>query len=192
MVFILFLFVLLHYQFIRGGKRDEQIELNEFDNGRDELELRRSTRTRRAPVFLDSSPLPPKKRRKVDKGGGVNGAEKVEREDGVKCEAPCSSSRDLEGENNGWLSRLRARGVALVLEGGKGGSLLQGAKKGFLRISTGSKKGQKFSYMIRTSYLQVANQPLLNPRDQEELKPHLFWKTRIRGLSWEVVWRMIN
>ncbi|KAL2483581.1 uncharacterized protein Fot_45025 [Forsythia ovata] len=89
-----------------------------------------------APVFLDSSPPPPKKRGKVDKGSGMNGAEKVKREDGVKCETPCSSSRDLEGENNGWLSRLRARGSSASFGGrARGESSPRGKRKHFENLN---------------------------------------------------------
>lgn len=86
----------------------QKIESNEFDDDGDEHELRRSNRARRAPVLLDSSPLPPKKRRKVDIGM-PSSVEKVKRVDRTQCESPCSSSRDLDGESDGWKSRLRAR-----------------------------------------------------------------------------------
>ncbi|EYU26358.1 hypothetical protein MIMGU_mgv1a0001701mg, partial [Erythranthe guttata] len=54
----------------------EDVEPSGLINGDDELELRRSNRARKAPVLLDSSPMPPKKRQKI--GGSV---ERVKRED---------------------------------------------------------------------------------------------------------------
>ncbi|KAL3636892.1 hypothetical protein CASFOL_019191 [Castilleja foliolosa] len=77
----------------KGGEKAEPSELN---NGGDDLELRRSSRARKAPVLLDSSPVPPKKRRKVDRI--------------VQFEKPCSSSRDVDEQNDGWRLRLRSRG----------------------------------------------------------------------------------
>ncbi|GAB2284473.1 hypothetical protein Dimus_018925 [Dionaea muscipula] len=53
--------------------RGVRIGLNEGSGGResvgDESELRRSSRVRRAPVVLDASPPPPRKRRKIDQNG---------------------------------------------------------------------------------------------------------------------------
>ncbi|KAL2523552.1 P-loop containing nucleoside triphosphate hydrolase superfamily protein [Abeliophyllum distichum] len=87
----------------------EEVESSELNNGGTALELRRSIRARRAPVFLDSSPPPPRKRQRIDKRSGVDGADRVKIEDGVRCETVRSSSRNLEGENNGWQFRLRSR-----------------------------------------------------------------------------------
>ncbi|KAH6775606.1 hypothetical protein C2S52_013167 [Perilla frutescens var. hirtella] len=86
----------------------ERVESNDFNDGVDEFELRRSNRARRAPVLLDSSPLPPKKRRRIDIRASSS-VEIVKRVDRAQCESPCSSSRDLDGESDGWRSRLRAR-----------------------------------------------------------------------------------
>nr|GMC70222.1 ATPase family aaa domain-containing protein [Ipomoea batatas] len=86
----------------------ERKELVESSNaGGDELELRRSTRVRKAPVLLDSSPPPPKRRKKVDKRGGVNGVKREEDDD--QFEMPCSTSRDLLEDTGGWRTRLRSR-----------------------------------------------------------------------------------
>ncbi|RAL49115.1 hypothetical protein DM860_015106 [Cuscuta australis] len=72
-----------------------------------ELELRRSTRVRKAPVLLDSSPPPPKKRAKLGKRGGMSGENREE--DGKQFEIVCSISRDLVHNADGWKSRLRSR-----------------------------------------------------------------------------------
>lgn len=87
----------------------EEVESSEFNNGGNGLELRRSIRARRAPVFLDSSPTPPRKRQRVDKGSRLNSTERVNREEEERCESLRSTSRNLEGENNGWQLRLRSR-----------------------------------------------------------------------------------
>ncbi|KAK4420388.1 Tat-binding7 [Sesamum alatum] len=108
----------------------EKVESAEVNNGGNELELRRSSRTRRAPVLLDSSPMPPKKRRKIDKGV-ASSIEKVRRTDGVQCEIPCSSSRDLDGQS-GWVSRLRSRAKSAIFSRRrKGESSLKGKRKLF-------------------------------------------------------------
>ncbi|KAL0406772.1 UNVERIFIED_CONTAM: hypothetical protein Slati_3991100 [Sesamum latifolium] len=78
--------------YTRSHRGVDKVESAEVNNGGNELELRRSSRTRRAPVLLDSSPMPPKKRRKIDKSVACS-VEKVRRKDGVQCETPCSSSR---------------------------------------------------------------------------------------------------
>ncbi|KAL0328451.1 UNVERIFIED_CONTAM: Tat-binding7 [Sesamum calycinum] len=116
--------------YTRSHKGVEKVESAEIDNGGNELELRRSSRTRRAPVLLDSSPMPPKKRRKIDKSVTCS-VEKVRRKDGVQCETPCSSSRDLDG-NVGWVSRLRSRAKSAGFSGRrKGESSLKGKRKLF-------------------------------------------------------------
>ncbi|KAG4960765.1 hypothetical protein GLYMA_13G273300v4 [Glycine max] len=74
-------------------------ELNE-DNGdlNPDAGVRRSSRVRRAPMLLDASPAPPKKRRKVGKGGIgriVEGARRLGREN--------------KGSGGAWSSRLRSR-----------------------------------------------------------------------------------
>ncbi|KAI3703881.1 hypothetical protein L1987_74077 [Smallanthus sonchifolius] len=64
-------------------------------------EVRRSSRVRRAPLVLDASPAPPKKRRKIREQVG----------DRLKTESLFSSAFGLEGDESGeWKSRLRARG----------------------------------------------------------------------------------
>ncbi|KAK6132807.1 hypothetical protein DH2020_033450 [Rehmannia glutinosa] len=95
--------------FNRSHKGVEKVESSELNNGENELELRRSNRARRAPELLDSSPLPPKKRQKVDRGVAIS-VEKVRREDRVQRETLCSSLRDLDEPNGGWGPRLRSRG----------------------------------------------------------------------------------
>ncbi|PWA92821.1 AAA+ ATPase domain-containing protein [Artemisia annua] len=70
----------------------------------DTSEIRRSSRVRRAPCVLDASPLPPKKRRKTERGGGRGSS-------GLKAEEPCSNSVGVEEEESGeWKARLRDRG----------------------------------------------------------------------------------
>ncbi|KAL0282639.1 UNVERIFIED_CONTAM: Tat-binding7 [Sesamum angustifolium] len=117
--------------YTRSHKGVEKVESAEINNGGNELELRRSSRTRRAPVLLDSSPMPPKKRRKIDKSVTCS-VEKVRRKDGVQCETPCSSSRDLDGRNVAWVSRLRSRAKSAGFSGRrKGESSLKGKRKLF-------------------------------------------------------------
>lgn len=113
------------------NKSDKGVQPSEFDDGGDESELRRSSRARRVPVLLDSSPMPPKKRRKV--GNGVaSSAEKVRRVDRAQCEMPCSSSRDLDEESDGWRSRLRARRSSSGFSGrARGESSRKGKRKLF-------------------------------------------------------------
>lgn len=115
----------------KSDKGVQKVESNEFDDGGDELELRRSSRARRVPVLLDSSPMPPKKRRKV--GNGVaSSAEKVKRVDRAQCDMPCSSSRDLDEESDGWRSRLRARRSSSGFSGrARGESSRKGKRKLF-------------------------------------------------------------
>lgn len=101
----------------RAVQKDVSNEINEGDN---ELELRRSTRARRAPVLLDSSPLPPKKRQKVD--GRVP--------DRRQCQAQSSSSRDLHRLNGLWGPRLRSREKNTAHSDSKRGeSSLKGKRK---------------------------------------------------------------
>lgn len=108
----------------------QQVESLEVNNGGKELELRRSNRARKAPVLLDSSPLPPKKRQKVD-GSVASSVEKSRREERVQCEPPCSTSRDLE-QNDDWRLRLRHRGRNTRFSGrGRGKSSLKGKRKLF-------------------------------------------------------------
>ncbi|CAJ1957215.1 unnamed protein product [Sphenostylis stenocarpa] len=74
-------------------------ELNEDNDGLDaDAGVRRSSRVRRAPVLLDASPAPPKKRRRVGKGGIGRGGE-----------SPKSSGRENRGSVGAWSSRLRSR-----------------------------------------------------------------------------------
>ncbi|XP_042500015.1 uncharacterized protein LOC122078194 [Macadamia integrifolia] len=86
-------------------------------------ELRRSSRARRAPVLLDSSPPPVKKRGRVDKGGDSSGTKKgrfvgnEEENDSPEKPSPRPNSGDLE-ETETWKSRLRSRAkrVSFVLK----------------------------------------------------------------------------
>ncbi|KAL1563731.1 hypothetical protein AAHA92_06161 [Salvia divinorum] len=106
-----------------------KVEPSEFIDEENELELRRSTRARKPPVVLDSSPLPPIKRRKVD-NGVASSVEKVRRVDRVQCEMPFPSSSD--GESDGWRSRLRSRRESRCFSGrGRGHSSLKGKRKLF-------------------------------------------------------------
>lgn len=117
--------------YTRSHRGVQKVESSELNNGGNELDLRRSNRARRAPVLLDSSPLPPKKRRKVD-SCVANSVEKVKREDAAQCETPCSSSRGLDGQNNGWTSRLRSRRQSAGFSGRvRGDSSLKGKRKLF-------------------------------------------------------------
>ncbi|XVF04282.1 hypothetical protein REPUB_Repub05bG0069000 [Reevesia pubescens] len=86
-------------------------EGNEGDDvdglGSVDLELRRSSRVRRAPVILDVSPPPPKKRRKIEKNGRFGpgrrrlGSVKEEKEEDEEI-------REVETIGS-WRSRLRTR-----------------------------------------------------------------------------------
>ncbi|KAK8635416.1 hypothetical protein V6N13_004153 [Hibiscus sabdariffa] len=72
-----------------------------------DLELRRSSRVRRAPVILDVSPMPPKKRQKVGKSG--RSARGKRRLGSVKEEEE-EEERTMEVQTLGsWTSRLRTR-----------------------------------------------------------------------------------
>ncbi|KAJ4982158.1 hypothetical protein NE237_032995 [Protea cynaroides] len=85
--------------------------------------VRRSSRIRRAPAVLDSSPPPVKKRRRVDMGGASLSKKTKGRFVGKKendssdKHSPRSNSRDME-ESGSWKSRLRSRakGVSFVLK----------------------------------------------------------------------------
>ncbi|XP_047948643.1 uncharacterized protein LOC125194461 [Salvia hispanica] len=113
----------------KSHKEVHKVESSEFIDEENEHELRRSTRVRKAPELLDSSPLPPTKRRKVDNGVGSSG-EKVRRVDRAQCEMPCSSSSD--GEGDGWMPRLRSRQESGCSSGrGRGQSSLKGKRKLF-------------------------------------------------------------
>lgn len=70
----------------------------------DETELRRSTRVRRAPVVLDASPLPAKKRRRVEYRSESGSVGKGKRREGVN-----TKSGNMEGVSGVWGDRLRAR-----------------------------------------------------------------------------------
>ncbi|XP_051136311.1 uncharacterized protein LOC127254971 isoform X2 [Andrographis paniculata] len=76
-----------------------------------QLELRRSNRARKAPVLLDSSPLPPKKRQKID-GSVPSSVQKVGGDDKRQCKTSLSSFSDLVEQNGDgvWGRRLRSRG----------------------------------------------------------------------------------
>ncbi|PIN03574.1 AAA+-type ATPase [Handroanthus impetiginosus] len=113
--------------YTRSHRGVQNVESRELSNGGHELELRRSNRARRAPELLDSSPAPPKKRRKVDKSV-TSSVEKVRKED----VAQCSSSREFDGQDGDWLSRLRSRARSAVFSGReRGKSSLRGKRKLF-------------------------------------------------------------
>ncbi|BAT92608.1 hypothetical protein VIGAN_07137300 [Vigna angularis var. angularis] len=74
-------------------------ELNDDNDGLNpDAGVRRSSRVRRAPVLLDASPAPPKKRRRLRKGGFDRGGE-----------SPMSLGRENRGSGGSWSSRLRSR-----------------------------------------------------------------------------------
>jgi hypothetical protein len=80
-------------------------ETNEGNDGAGSADLRRSSRVRRAPVLLDVSPQPAKKRQKI-RENVVLGSEKS-----VKHSSPCGSGDLGRVETPGsWNSRLRSRG----------------------------------------------------------------------------------
>ena len=75
-------------------------------------EVRKSSRVRRAPVILDSSPVPTRKRRKIDetrKKFGDSG-KKLKGKDKVETEGCPSSSGNSDEELGAWRLRLRSRG----------------------------------------------------------------------------------
>lgn len=107
-----------------GVEKRELLNAGNVDG--DGAERRRSTRVRRAPEVLDASPLPPKKRRRIDKRGRVSSVDKGKRvvRIGVKNENKCSTSKELEEEEENlgsWRSRLRTRGKSVSF-GEHGGS----------------------------------------------------------------------
>uniref|UniRef100_A0A162AE44 PHD-type domain-containing protein n=1 Tax=Daucus carota subsp. sativus TaxID=79200 RepID=A0A162AE44_DAUCS len=67
-----------------------------------EAEVRRSSRARRVPDLLDASPLPPKKRQRLEKETGIGKGDE-------KLKSPCSTSKKLEEESGEWKMRLRDR-----------------------------------------------------------------------------------
>ncbi|CAK9182973.1 unnamed protein product [Ilex paraguariensis] len=117
-----------------GGVKAESSEGNaETGLVGSELELRRSTRVRKAPVVLDASPPLPKKRQKIDKNRGFDSSGSVKMEDEVKSEPPCSTSGGLEQELDSWKSRLRSRARNASFRGReKGEYLLRGKRKLFM------------------------------------------------------------
>lgn len=95
--------------------------------------LRRSSRVRRAPVVLDASPAPPKKRRKVDKKGKVNSVDRGKRVVELKSEFPTTSTvRRLVKSSISWRSRLRSRRKRVSFESRENGdSKSKGKRKLF-------------------------------------------------------------
>jgi hypothetical protein len=80
-------------------------ETNEGDGGAGMADLRRSSRVRRAPVLLDVSPQPAKKRQKIRENVVFGGEMRV------KHSSPCGSGDLGSVETPGsWKSRLRSRG----------------------------------------------------------------------------------
>ncbi|XP_073287257.1 uncharacterized protein [Primulina huaijiensis] len=115
----------------RSHQGVQNVDSNKLNDVEKELELRRSSRARRAPVLLDSSPRPPKKRQKVN-DRGASSTESVRREFGLKYESPCSSSPNLDGRNGAWGSRLRFKGKWTSFSGSsRGESSLRGKRKLF-------------------------------------------------------------
>ncbi|KAK7244232.1 hypothetical protein RIF29_39051 [Crotalaria pallida] len=86
-------------------------EFNGHENDNDAAGIRRSSRVRRAPVVLDASPPPAKKRRRLGKSGMqrvVEAVKSLEREHG-------SSSGGAESPGT-WNSRLRSRARSVGVE----------------------------------------------------------------------------
>ncbi|KAI7727491.1 hypothetical protein M8C21_022451 [Ambrosia artemisiifolia] len=101
-------------------------------NGDMLLEVRRSSRVRRAPLVLDASPAPPKKRRRVGNECGAGGSDK--KGVGLKRESRSESAFSLGDEESGeWKSRLRERGRGRVRKVSfvNGGSTPRSKKKLF-------------------------------------------------------------
>ncbi|KAG9146112.1 hypothetical protein Leryth_015916 [Lithospermum erythrorhizon] len=94
----------------RSRREVEVIEASDCKDGGDEVDLRRSSRARKAPVLLDTSPSPAKKRRKTGKGSGLSNVEHGKGEDGINIELDGYDSRDAEVGDDGWRARLRSRG----------------------------------------------------------------------------------
>lgn len=112
-----------------------KVVLNEDNVVGNENERRRSTRVRRAPEVLDASPMPPKKRRKIDNRGGLSSVDKGKRVVRVKSETLCSTSNDLEdGEENlsVWRSRLRTKGKYVRFGNKEKGSFSPNGRKKLL------------------------------------------------------------
>ncbi|KAG5551283.1 hypothetical protein RHGRI_009638 [Rhododendron griersonianum] len=98
----------------------------------DDLELRRSSRVRKAPEVLDASPPPVKKRRRFDKRSGSDSVGRGKGKDWVKGEPTCSTSQDVEEEPSRWGSRLRSRGKKVTFRvREKGYPSLRGKRKLF-------------------------------------------------------------
>lgn len=97
------------------NKIDSNVGTSKGDSLENDSELRRSSRVRRAPMVLDASPPPPKKRQKMNKLGkkirGVSGKKSRGKGKGkVVSEADSSSSESSDNEELGaWRSRLRCR-----------------------------------------------------------------------------------
>ncbi|XP_021719268.1 uncharacterized protein LOC110686954 [Chenopodium quinoa] len=103
---------------VYNQNRGVKLESNEGTSSRGELvgketELRRSSRAIRAPVILDSSPAPSRKRRKIDKiEGNVSGGsgKKLRGKGNVKNDGPIPSVVNLEEELGALRLRVRSRG----------------------------------------------------------------------------------
>ncbi|CAI9088724.1 OLC1v1023146C2 [Oldenlandia corymbosa var. corymbosa] len=109
----------------------EKEEMSVANVEENENDRRRSTRVRRAPEVLDASPLPPKKRRKMDKRRGLSGVAKGKRVTGVKSEDLCSISEGREESLSRWRSRLRTKvkGKHARFGGGAKGTYSPSSKK---------------------------------------------------------------
>ncbi|KAK4767843.1 hypothetical protein SAY87_002984 [Trapa incisa] len=96
-----------------GGSSETKTRVSEDTNDVDAGELRRSTRSRRAPVILDSSPPPARKRRKLDNIGKASSARKE------KFSPPRGKANEgdsfVDAETpDSWKFRLKPRGKKRV------------------------------------------------------------------------------
>ena len=91
-------------------------EFNEGDvvgDGGSDAGVRRSSRVRHAPVLLDASPAPPKKRRKLGKNGLSRGVKDAKSVEWVSQVTGSSGGMEVPGA---WGSRLRSRVRSLDFE----------------------------------------------------------------------------
>ncbi|XP_030480637.2 uncharacterized protein LOC115697685 [Cannabis sativa] len=114
-----------------------RVDLNEnsgvIGNESADLEIRRSSRVRRAPVLLDLSPSPPKKRRKIIKKDVVSSVG-----ESVRKNSPLrnSNSEDLDTPGS-WKSRLRSRGRNVSFRGKEEDDSPKGKRKLFHEVEVG-------------------------------------------------------
>lgn len=98
----------------------------ETGTGSGELEIRRSSRVRRAPVLLDVSPPPPKKRRKTKKSSVSSVGKNVT----STPRGMSSSSEDMDTPGS-WKSRLRSRSRGVRTDVKEEGGTPRGKRKLF-------------------------------------------------------------